>query len=187
MSDIIAQSPRDLQTRASLLVDREVYCCMSSMVSALAAGYGDLMQDHTGANRPLRDLIDQAMEFAAPVLDYESAAREAGYEINDFADSDQAYWFKGEDHDEESEPVESITAAWRDCCETNGIKPHELEVYEHWAVSSWLADKLEAKGERVDRDFADLSIWARTTTGQAIYMDNVIQEIVSETGYASGV
>ena len=62
----------------------------------------------------------------------------------------------------------------------------ELEVFEHWAVSTWLAEKLEAKGEKVDRDFAGLNVWARTTTGQAIALDSVIEAIVSETGYASG-
>ena|SRR5690625_1819413 len=39
------------------------------------------------------------------------------------------------------------------------------EIFEHWAVTEWLAEKLEAKGERVDRDFEGLCIWGRTTSG----------------------
>lgn len=32
-----------------------------------------------------------------------------------------------------------------------------------------------------DKDFAGLAIWARTTTGQAIYADAVIERIYAET------
>jgi hypothetical protein len=55
----------------------------------------------------------------------------------------------------------------------------EFEVYEHWVVSNWLADKLRAKGEIVE-DYLGLTIWGRTTTGQRISLDSVIQEIVDD-------
>jgi hypothetical protein len=52
------------------------------------------------------------------------------------------------------------------------------EVYEHWIVSSWLGDKLEERGEKVIRNLFGLqAVWCRTTTGQAIAMDEVIQNI----------
>lgn len=60
------------------------------------------------------------------------------------------------------------------------IDEYEREVFEHWIVSDWLADKLEAKGEKVEKDFAGLTIWARTTTGQAIALDAVIEEICAD-------
>lgn len=53
-------------------------------------------------------------------------------------------------------------------------------MFEHWIVSDWLADKLAAQGEKVDKDFAGLTIWARTTTGQAVYCDGVIERIAAE-------
>jgi hypothetical protein len=53
----------------------------------------------------------------------------------------------------------------------------DYESFEFWAVSPRLADDLERYGEKVDRDFAGLCVWARTTTGQAISMDSVIQRI----------
>ena len=37
----------------------------------------------------------------------------------------------------------------------------------------------------MDTDFAGLNVWARTTTGQAISIDAVIEAIAKETGYAS--
>lgn len=56
-----------------------------------------------------------------------------------------------------------------------------IDVYEYWAVSSWLAHKLEVQGEIVENDFYGLCVWGRTTTGQAISMDYVIREILNQT------
>lgn len=53
-----------------------------------------------------------------------------------------------------------------------------IEIYEYWAVSGWLAQKLQKQGERVDMDFYGLCIWGRTCTGQAILLDAVICSIV---------
>ena len=53
----------------------------------------------------------------------------------------------------------------------------EAEVFEHWIVSGWLANQLEAKNETIVRDFYGFTIWNRCTTGQAISMDGVIRQI----------
>ena len=53
------------------------------------------------------------------------------------------------------------------------------EIYEYWAVSNWLADKLILKGEHVTKDFYGHCIWGRTTTGQAISMDCVVRTIAN--------
>lgn len=60
-----------------------------------------------------------------------------------------------------------------------------IEIFEYWAVSEWLADKLAEEGERVDKDFYGLNIWGRTCTGQAIAMDHVIRTITTQSGYCS--
>ena len=60
---------------------------------------------------------------------------------------------------------------------------YNVEVCEYWLVSEWLANKLEDKGETVERDFMGLCIWARTTTGQSIWCDYVIQEIYNDLKY----
>lgn len=156
---------RTLQQAASDLVAREVLCCMSSMVSTLANSANSLPHDV----RELNNLVDRAFELAAPVLDYEGAAREAGWERN----ADGTYSHIGDDGEE---PAESAEFA----CLASHREPRELEVHEHWAVSTWLAEKLQAAGERVDTDFAGLNVWARTTTGQAISIDAVIEQIARE-------
>jgi hypothetical protein len=53
------------------------------------------------------------------------------------------------------------------------------EVYEYHAVTTWLGEKLKAQGELVT-EFFNLVIWGRQTTGQAIYMDAVIDDITRE-------
>lgn len=142
------------------MVQREVLCCMSSLVLTLVRGHEEC------ADKDLNSLCEQASELAAPVLDYEEAAIQAGWENNggiwghdDFADAE----------------TDAQRACWK-----SDVEPYEWEVYEHWAVSQWLADKLIAQGERVDTDFAGLNIWARTTTGQAIGMDGCMQRIYAD-------
>ena len=56
---------------------------------------------------------------------------------------------------------------------------NQLEVFEYWIVSDWLADKLKARDEVVF-EFFGLTIWGRTTTDQAIYCDYDIQEITKK-------
>lgn len=53
------------------------------------------------------------------------------------------------------------------------------EVYEYWTVSSFLYDKLKAKGEVV-ADVGSCYVWGRQTTGQAILLDGVICDIYDE-------
>lgn len=53
------------------------------------------------------------------------------------------------------------------------------EVYEHWLVSEWLANKLREQDETVVELYG-LNIWARCTTGQDIKCDDVIQTIYNK-------
>ena len=50
------------------------------------------------------------------------------------------------------------------------------EALEHWIVSDWLGKRLLEQGEMVI-DFMGLTIWGRTTSGQAICIDSVIEDI----------
>ena len=53
------------------------------------------------------------------------------------------------------------------------------EILEWWLVSSWLARQLEDIGETVITEFG-CSWWGRTTSGQALYLDEPIERIASE-------
>lgn len=144
--------PRDL-------VAREVHYCVSSLIYMLSGGDA---RDHRG---DLSELCEQARELSYPLEDWEDAAREAGFletdsGITEPSDDDPDSW-----------------NTWQEACEARDIEPHQREIYEHWIVSDWFADKLAEKGEKIDKDFAGLTVWGRTTTGQAIYMDSVVQDI----------
>lgn len=145
------------------LVDREVLVCVSSLVHTLSLGYGQ------GSDaREVEQLTEQAFELSSPVTDCEAALIEAGFTLGEDGD-----WRDPDGEDTCESDAASVLY------ETE-LDPEEREVYEHWAVTDWLAAKLEARGEKTDRDFGGLTVWARTTTGQAISMDSVIADICAE-------
>jgi len=83
-----------------------------------------------------------------------------------------------------------ITHTCNDCqrqysqCDYDRLDCQPAEVYEWWAVSSFLADKLSAHGECIiDRH---TPYWGRRSTGQAILLDGVISEICEEMGILDG-
>lgn len=140
------------------MVRREVHYCVSYLVSTLAKHDGQSLD--LPANDDLAQMTEQAFELALPIDDWEEAAREAGAK-----QVDQFMWEDADGHAE-------VDA--QEMCEWLGIDPYQREVYEHWIVSDWLADQLAAHGEKVDKDFAGMTVWARTTTGQGIASDSVI-------------
>lgn len=64
-------------------------------------------------------------------------------------------------------------------CSDNNLYPEENEVCEHWAISGWLEHQLKERGYTVETIGCTV-IWGRGTTGQAICLDSVIQEIAFE-------
>ena len=53
------------------------------------------------------------------------------------------------------------------------------EVLEWWLVTPYMAELLKEKGEVILSDY-DCCWWGRQTSGQALYMDGVIQEIAEQ-------
>ena len=54
------------------------------------------------------------------------------------------------------------------------------EVFEWWLVTPYLAELLKGNGEVILADY-DCYWWGRTTAGQALWMDYVIQKIAEQT------
>lgn len=52
-------------------------------------------------------------------------------------------------------------------------------VKEWWLVTPYMAELLKEKGEVILSDYG-CYWWGRTTSGQALYMDGVIQEIAGQ-------
>lgn len=153
-------------------VQREVVQCVSSLVSTLANGSGCVVTGYTRLAQNQTDLAnicDQALELASPVDDWEEGLLSAGYES--FTDQyGAACWVDKSDGATWAGTAQSL-------CEADDIEPHYREVFEHWSITPWLAERLIAHGEKVDLDFAGMCVWARTTAGQQISADYVIGEI----------
>lgn len=158
---------------AENIVRQDVHYCVSSLVHTLAQGcdYTDRAND---AGRNLQALAEQAYDLFLGTPDFEEAAVQDDWsvEFNMFVNH------RLETVSENASPKDAC--GWEDLCREFDIEPIEREVFEHWIVSDWLADKLAEKGEKVDKDFAGLTVWARTTTGQAICMDAVLEEIAAD-------
>jgi len=152
------------------MVQQEICCCLSSLISTLAGG-----DAHPGTD--LSALCDQALELASPVPDYEEAAIQDGWK-HVGTESDRCMVFSKGTSITGKDTIRAST--WGELCDLQGLEPIDSEVYEHWAVSGWLAEKLLAHGEKVDTDFAAMNVWARQTTGQMISADGVIARIYAD-------
>ena len=167
------------------IVNSEVHYCVSYLVSTLAGGYGVLENaarlHSRGHHAPaaLAELAEQAFELACPIDDWEEAAFQAGWTRNIGRMTGTATYSKAGDK------TAHIFDGWQDLCESESIEPYQRDVFEHWIVSAWLADQLEARGEKVDRDFAGMIVWARTTSGQGIASDSVIEAIAADLNRAA--
>jgi hypothetical protein len=182
----------DLQDAARRLVQNEVCYCVSALINTMSQREWD---GSDGVDQD--DLI--ALSFRQPNADdYRDAAREAGVFDTpakpgtadlrriDITQGDGVWFYATTDEDgdaaDEGQGYDDTEAGgWRAGFDSLGIDhPEGAEVLEHWLISDWLADKLEAKGESVVRDLCGLTVWGRATTGQAIYCDGVIEEITRE-------
>ena len=56
------------------------------------------------------------------------------------------------------------------------IYPFLGDVMEWWLIDSWLAERLKEQGEVIIEEYG-CYWWGRQSSGQAIYMDYVIQRI----------
>ena len=54
--------------------------------------------------------------------------------------------------------------------------PFADDVMEWWLIDSWLAERLKEQGEVIIEEYGCFW-WGRQSSGQAIYMDGVTQEI----------
>ena len=151
------------------IVDREVRYCVSGLISTLAHAQADAVDDDLAA------LIGGAWQLAASVPDYEEACINALWErgVNLMIDEQTVQVFRRNFDDNDYSYAES----WEELAAEQEIEPVYCKVHEHWVVTEWLGRRLEEVGEKVDFDFAGMTVWARTTADQAIYMDPCIRTI----------
>ncbi|MDI1360645.1 hypothetical protein [Methylotenera sp.] len=142
-------------------VERHVHHCVSSLMSSVGARISEAATMFDEYEDDLYNLYTKT--------DWESAARDNGWDMNA-----EGEIFKFENDDT------SDADSWQDACEQDNTEPYYNEALEHWIVSDWLAEKLAEQGEIVG-NFANMSVWGRTCSGQAILLDGVISDIYNET------
>jgi len=106
--------------------------------------------------------------------DYENPAYYAGFRVKCCVDG---YYVTCIDDGREDGPYRYPAEAWQNACEDNAIEPQTNDAMEWYIVTEWLGNKLEQRGEMVNRDFMGFTIWGRSCSGQPIYIDGVMGDI----------
>jgi hypothetical protein len=147
----------DIQPIVNLLVSNEVRYCVSQLIHEIS---------HRG--ELCLEFEDEICALWSPVITDDHR--------REYAEDNGLLW----DEDKEEYIDEDGDIFDMEEIDLSELEQYAGEVYEHWLVSDWLADKLIEHNERVVKDFMGLTIWARTCTGQSISMDGVIHDIVKE-------
>ena len=138
---------------AEKIVRDDIYCNVDSFVRYI------LQKSYEDDNAPIShdDLENETPDFYGMTKkELKSILREeCGWSSEDL---------KGMDRN-------NLVSACQDNYETG-------EVYEYWAISDWLYNKLKDRGQIVIDAYPQ--IWGRQTTGQAIVLDGVIRSIAKD-------
>jgi hypothetical protein len=151
------------------LVDREVFYCVSTLVSELSKNW-----------EQFPDYTDDLLDAYRGLPDYDEALADNGCEP--FVDK------HGVDCWCDTRDGMTWAGTAEEACNAFEIDADDYcpEIFEHWIVSNYLAEKLEEHGHKVLRDFFGMTVWCRPTTGQAIMLDEVISEICAEMEILEG-
>lgn len=172
----------------SQLVDREVFCCMTSEIEYILsrAGYGD--SDYPFDDEDTEFGCKKRCEKCGSVDDF-IEINTYGLPADNFYTDDDGFYICpicdcGWDILEEA----------RDCCSHETIARcntcnrlyNEIdydylddvypEIFEWWAVSNWLGEKLKEQNQVVIESYGK-SYWGRQTTGQSISLDSCMANI----------
>lgn len=153
---------------AKRLVRDDVLLCLSTLVYDLTVGRGAPEADS-----------DEAIELWRAPPDYEEACLQEGIILTEGEDGDYRATQDGDEFDTGESDLDDARRAACDYFRVD-MSDYESEIFEHWAVSHYLADRIEERGGRIVRDWHGLNVWGRATTGQAIYMDGIMQDIAAE-------
>lgn len=190
------------------LVEREVYCCMTSeveyMLGRIEEGDADNPFDESVYDELYRPACPECGRTGAfdektiGELSDDEIPREHGY-IDSLDDVGEGYQCP-----ECGRLYETADEA-RDCCGRNipvyccrdcGAILNETEyderdtlcpeIYEWWAVSVWFGEKLAEQGCVVLPSYGK-SYWGRETTGQSISLDECVSAIAKNMGILEGM
>lgn len=190
------------------LIEREVYCCMTSEVEYMLSKVFDYDNDNP---------FDESDYEKMMVLCCSECDSSYGFEQIKVADLKDDEFQEDMGLNEKNNELEDgylcpVCGCWhktvdeaRSCCEEDAIlykckncgkifseseydelatKPEEI--YEWWAVSKWFGEKLKEQG-CVVLDSWGKSYWGRCVTGQAISLDECVVNIAKSMGILEGM
>lgn len=181
----------DKYNLADRLVKNEVLLNVSYMVSEVAK-LATQVPDEIAI---YEDLLEVSFEEAEP-LDAKRECQLLGWEKADEMDVTRVYKYCADNDinelyeladcrgfgkvyinlDKQGEHDYAV-CDWEELAENQGIdlEQEPLETLEYWAVTNWLASKLNNTVETLG-----MTIWGRTCSGQAIALDGDIQDLAVE-------
>lgn len=178
-----------LNEAAQRLVQNEILTCQSMLVDDLLAkgvfNYEDIepsyeiqaeMPDGRESPTDRDEAVGEAEEHITELSDKISEIEEAIDELDIETDEETI-----EKLEEEKSELESLLAEWITFQQgvERGDLDEPIEIFEWWVVTNWMARKLKQYGQPILDNGYD-TWWGRTCTGQAIYMDYVIQCIAKD-------
>ena len=195
-----ADSPKN-QRIADKLVDREVYCCMTSEVEYMLSKVYDYDDDNPFDEDDLEVTFvpycskcgsTYGMERKETIdLMDEELERDEGWETGQdgYLCPICGGWFETVQEAKECCGLDSEVYKCNECGTVHNVDDvdnKQEEIYEWWAVSKWFGEKLQQQGCAVIESYSK-SYWGRTTTGQCISLDSCVVNIAKEMGILEGM
>jgi hypothetical protein len=165
------------QAICSKLVEREVLHCLSSLVDHFAKN-PEALEGSDYSQEDIIDLCQCRVDHSERIEEIESAIVDLEEQLDQASDDASA-------QDDAEELAKEIATLEKEKDDLESEQEEPREVYEHWAVTRWFAEKLKQHGETTG-DLFDFHVWGRCTTGQSISMDCVILEIAAEMEILDG-
>jgi len=181
--ELIYGYPKAVHDLAEVYVNSEILKCESSLVTDLLAiehhastaniaanfSYDNVENYYQDFDRILDGTVRQSRKDEIKQLCTQNNLND-GYDIEDFITNSE-----NESKEIAHENIEDLTVLARIL---NYQDPQEI--FEWWAVTEWLGNKLMESGEPVlSNDYGYW--WGRTCTGQAIILDGTIQKIAVQS------
>lgn len=160
-----------ISERVNWLIKNEVYCCISHLMDNLLAY----------ASEHPREAVIDIDEYLNSLDSCPNCYSRNFQSLHDYMEENPDFSLEAYNKEHPDEQIkEDQVYDYYFCKDCDSIfeQPEQLEVYEYWLVSKWIAPKLQAKGEIVLDSW--VPIWCRCATGQALYLDSCWQEIAAD-------
>jgi hypothetical protein len=110
---------------------------------------------------------------------YQYHERELDYVVGNVIIYNVSYAFNQLLSTEYADDLIDISYKYENLYGDDGGEPELVEALEHWIVEDWFADELKKRGELVG-DMLGMTVWGRQTSGQAISLDYVVQDVLKD-------